>query len=306
MSEVDLTGIDLNLLVALDVLLDEQHVSKSAVRLGLSQPAMSRTLSRLRTVFDDPLIVRAQNGYAPTSRAEDLMVPLKAALSEIQGVFAASEFNPATAADIFRLSTLDYSELVLFPDLISRISTAAPGVQVEVLQRSIFSIDEILDGIADISIGLMPGNLPKHCMTEKLLEDDYVCVMHKDHPIAAQALTIESYLSYPHSIIHTGKSPGSFVDDALAQLGHTRRIAKRSPHFVASLFSIGKSDLLQTVPRRLVIPLLGSANLVMHDLPFELKPMVLSQIWHARNTNNPTHRWLREQVRLAAKSVLTH
>ncbi len=303
MSEVDLNRIDLNLLVALDVLLEEQHVSKSAIRLGLSQPAMSRTLSRLRDAFDDPLIVRAQGGYAPTARAEALAANLKVALSEVRGVFADPEFEPATANDTFRLSTLDYSELVVFPELFSRIRAAAPEVQIEVLQRTIFSIEEILDGIADISIGLMPASLPKHCVTEPLLKDDYVCVMHKNHPIANDQLTLGNYLKHPHSIIHTGKAPGSYVDDSLAELGHERRIVKRSPHFVASLFSIGKSDLLQTVPRRLAIPLLASADLVMHDLPFKLRPMVLSQMWHARNNNNATHRWLREQVRQAAFSV---
>ncbi len=306
MSEVDLTKVDLNLLVALDVLLEEMHVTKSADRLGLSQPAMSRTLSRLRTVFDDPLIVRAENGYAPTSRAEELSGPLKTALSEIRGVFAESEFNPATAVNTFRLSTLDYSELVVLPELIGRIRTAAPRAQVEVMQRSIFSTDEIVGGTTDISIGLMPGPLPKHCMVQKLLEDDYVCVMHKDHPIAGEKLTMKNYLRFPHSIIHTGKSPGSYIDDALAQLGHARRIAKRSPHFIASLFSIGKSDLLQTVPRRLATPLLASADLVLHDLPFKLKPMVLSQIWHARNNNNRPHRWLRNQVQEAAERVMKH
>lgn len=217
--------------------------------------------------------------------------------------FAEPEFDPKTAEDTFRLSTLDYSELVLFPDLFSQIRQEAPGVQIEVMQRSIFSIDEIIDGISDISIGLMPSNLPKHCVTEMLLEDHYVCVMHKDHPIASDALTIETYLEYPHSIIHTGKSPGSYIDDSLAKLGHERRIVKRSPHFVASLFSIGKSDLLQTVPRRLATPLLDAANLVVHDLPFQQRPMVLSQMWHARNTHNATHRWLRGQVRHAAAQV---
>ena len=304
MSEVDLAKIDLNLLVALDVLLEEQHVSKSATRLGLSQPAMSRTLSRLREAFNDPLIVRTHGTYAPTARAEALAGNLKAALSEVRGVFADAEFDPATASDIFRLSTLDYSELVVFPELFGAIRRAAPGVQIEVLQRTIFSIDEIVDGRADISVGLMPASLPKHCVTETLLQDDYVCVMHKNHPIAREPLTLENYLEHPHSIIHTGKAPGSYIDDSLALLGHTRRIVKRSPHFVASLFSIGDSDLLQTVPRRLAVPLLGAADLVMHDLPFELRPMVLSQMWHARNNNNAAHRWLRNQVRRAAQTVV--
>ena len=305
MSKVDLSSIDLNLLVALDVLLDELHVSKAAERLGLSQPAMSRTLARLRTVFDDPLIVRAQKGYAPTARAEILKSSLKTALMEVGRVFAETEFDPVRSLDTFRLSTLDYAELVIFPALMNNIRTTAPGVRVEVLQRTIFSIEEIVDGIADISIGLMPRSLPKHCASEMLFEDDYVCVMHKGHPIATESLTLENYLKFPHSIIHTGKAPGSFVDDELARLGHERKIVKRSPHFVASLFAIGHSDLLQTVPRRLALPIMKAADLVLHDLPFDLNPLRVSQMWHSRNTDNATHKWLRQQVQIATQSILS-
>ncbi len=305
MSKVDLSSIDLNLLVALDVLLDELHVSNAAERLGVSQPAMSRTLTRLRVVFDDPLIVRAQKGYAPTARAEKLKNYLKTALMEVRRVFAETEFDPATALDTFRLSTLDYAELVLFPELMNNIRSAAPGVRIEVLQRSIFSIEEIVGGNADISIGLMPRSLPKHCESESLFEDDYVCVMHRGHPIARETLTLENYLKYPHSVIHTGKAPGSYVDDELAKLGHERNIIKRSPHFVASLFALGQSDMLQTVPRCLALPMMVAADLVLQDLPFNLNPMKVSQMWHSRNTDNTTHKWLRRQVQMAVQTVLS-
>lgn len=303
MSEVDLSKVDLNLLVALDVLLDERHVSNSAARLGLSQPAMSRTLSRLRSVFNDPLIVRTQSGYEHTARAEELVQPLKGALGEIRGVFASSDYDPSTAENTFRLSTLDYAELVVFPELFSRLRRSAPGIKVDVLQRTIFSIDAVEKGATDISLGVIPRNLPKHCKAEKLLEDDYVCVMHQDHPLATEELTLKGYLAYPHSTIDTGKSAGSAVDDALAEHGAKREVFKRSPHFIASLFSLGKSDLLQTVPRRLASPLLAPANLVLRELPFSIAPIVLSQLWHARNNENPPHRWLREQIRLASRRV---
>ncbi|MEM8685931.1 MAG: LysR family transcriptional regulator [Pseudomonadota bacterium] len=300
---MDISKIDLNLLVALEVLLEERHVSRSAARLGLSQPAMSRALGRLRAVFDDPLIVRTQSGYEPTARAQELEKSLAVALAEIRGVFAPSEFDPATAQHTFRLSTLDYSELVIFPGLMSRLRLSAPGIKVDVQQRSLFSIDDIDEGTTDISIGVMPKSLPKHLNAETLFEDDYVCVMHKDHPLALDDLTLEAYLSFPHSTIDTGKSPSSTVDDVLALAGAERRILKRSPHFIASLFSLGKSDLLQTVPRRLASPLLSPANLVLHELPFKVEPIVLSQLWHARDDDHPPHQWLREQMRLAARSV---
>lgn len=304
MNEVNLKSVDLNLLVALDVLLEERHVTNSAMRLGLSQPAMSRTLNRLRKLFNDPLIVRAQKGYDTTPRAEELTATLKTALAQVRAIFSEAEFDPATSADKFRISTLDYSELVIFPQLMGRIRAAAPGVKLEVLQRSILSVEEIIDGAADISIGLKPSKFPKHCVAETLFEDDYVCVMHKDHKIAGQKLTMENYLKYPHSIIHTGLTPGSYLDDALAKLGYERNIVKRSPHFVASLFAIGQSDMLQTVPRRLATPMIKAAGMIAHNLPFKIKPMVLSQMWHSRNTNNPTHKWMRGQIRASARDLM--
>jgi len=303
MSHVNLKDIDLNLLVALEVLLEECNVTNSAVRLDVSQPTMSRTLARLRETFSDPLLVRVAKGYERTARADELLGTLRSALSEVRRTFAEQIFDPATATGLFRISSLDYPEVAILPKLMRAVRFEAPGLQIVVVQKSIQSIEEIVDGKADLSIGLMPSSLPKHCFVQKLYEDDYVCVMHRSHPLANSKLTLDGYLSYPHSIIDTGKTPGSFLDDVLAQRGLSREIVKRSPHFVASLLSIGETDLLQTAPRRLAAPLLKSADLVMRDLPFEMKPVVLSQLWHARNNRSPVHRWFREQIVLAAQCI---
>ena len=187
------------------------------------------------------------------------------------------------------------------PGLMRTVRRLAPGMRIEVVQKTILSIEEIVDGTADLSLGLMPTTLPKHCVMQTLYEDEYVCVMHKDHPLAGSELTVEAYLDYPHAVIHTGKVPGSFVDSMLAKHGLSRRIVKFSPHFVASVLSIRDTDLLHTAPRRLAEPMLEAAGLVMRELPIKLEPVVLSQLWHARHTLDPLHRWFREQVALVAR-----
>jgi len=303
MQQVNLNEIDLNLLVALDVLLDECHVTRSANRLNLSQPAMSRTLTRLRVAFDDPLLVRVVGGYERTTRADALQEPLRQALDQVRLTFERPEFDPATSTETFRISTLDYTEVVISPAFMERITRYAPEVQIEIARRSIYSIEEVLDGHADISLGVMPKSLPKHCVVQPLFEDRYVCLMHKSHPLVNAQLTLKDYLDYPHSIIHTGNRPGSHIDDVLESLGHSRKIAKKSPFFAASLFSLGRTNLLQTVPKRLATPVLHAMDLVIRDLPFEVAPLVISQMWHARNTDNPSHTWLRGQLHGAAQSV---
>lgn len=303
MQQVDLKNIDLNLLVALDVLLDERHVTNAASRLNLSQPAMSRTLARLRDSFDDPLLVRVAGGYQRTARADALMRPLKDALDQVRLTFAKPTFDPGTAASTFRICTLDYTEVVISPTFMERITRLAPVARIEIVRRSIYSAEEIMEGHADISLGVMPNSLAKHCIVQPLFEDRYVCLMHKNHPLANTKLTLEDYLDYPHSIIHTGERPGGHIDDALQSLGHSRRVAKRSPYFIASLFSLGESNLLQTVPKRLATPMLSAMNLVMRDLPFDVAPLAISQMWHARDTDNPSHKWFREQLLDAVRAL---
>ncbi len=303
MQQVNLNNIDLNLLVALDVLLDECHVTKSADRLDISQPAMSRTLARLRKTFDDPLLVRVPNGYERTARAEDLIEPLKEALDQVRQTFAKPSFDPSTATDVFRISTLDYAEVVVLPTFMDLVTRKAPYSQIEIVRRGFFSLDEVLDGRADISFGVIPSSVPKHCVVQPLFEDSYVCVMRKNHPLAKTEFTMDEYLEYPHSIVQTGVGSGSHVDDVLRRSGCNRRIAKCSPYFIGSLLSIGNTDLIETLPKRMVEPLLRAGNLVMRDLPFPVEPVTLSQIWHARNSNNISHRWFRHQISLAAQSV---
>ena len=296
MSEVDLRKIDLNLLVALDVLLDECHITNSAHRLNLSQPAMSRTLARLREAFDDPILVRVPNGYNRTERARALAEPLKAVLDQIRYTLAEPVFDPKSYSGEFRICTLDYGEVVVVPRFMKVISEKAPNAKIVIVHRPIYAIAEMLEGTADIILGSMFPSTPKHCMKQHLYDDIFVCVMHKDHPLAEQELTMEDYVEYPHSIIHTGERPGTQVDDALEKEGLTRRVAKQSPHFFASLMSLGDTNIIQTVPERLAKVMQDSNNLIIKSLPFDIDPIRVGQVWHSRDNLNPMHQWFRTQL----------
>lgn len=297
---MDLHHVDLNLLVALEVLLDECHVSNSADRLNISQPAMSRTLSRLRTTFGDPLLVRVTNGYERTERGDAIAEKLAETLNQIRLTFMKPEFDPTTATGVFRIATLDYGELVVLPAFMRSVTACAPNMQIELVRKGFNSVEEILVGSADLSIGIMPNTTPKHCMVQKLFEDDYVCAMHKDHPLANSELTMDGYLKHPHATIHTGPSHGSIIDDTLERMGHTRFIAKRSPHFITSLLTLGESNLMQSTAKRSALRLQEASDLVVKELPFPMKPLTISQAWHERHNHNPSHKWFRDQVALAA------
>ncbi|MEM7068631.1 MAG: LysR family transcriptional regulator [Pseudomonadota bacterium] len=300
MRNMDLRKIDLNLLVVLNVLLEELHISNSASRLNLSQPAMSRALARLREMFDDPLIVRVSKGYRRTPRGESLVNPVQFILDNIQSTLTEREFDPEVYQREFAICTLDYGEAVLVPKIMERLMADAPGIKLKITHRRIYSIAEVLDGSADILLGTIPESPPKHCVVQPLYDDRFVCVVHKQHPLANRTMTLNDYVSYPHSIIHTGESPGTSIDVALEQLNLRRNIVKSSPHFVASILSVGRTDVIQTIPHRLADMVVQYSDLVVKELPIEVGPVKIGQMWHMRNLKDQAHIWFREVVKAAA------
>ena len=295
MSQTHIENIDLNLLVALDVLLEERHITNAAVRLKISQPAMSRTLVRLRTTFNDPLIVRTQSGYAATARAEDLVEPVKDILLRIQRTLIQPTYDPTIEVGEFRVSTLGYGEVVVIPKFMTAVAKDTPNVEIVVVSRSVYSISEILEGRADVLFGARLPETSQACVLQPLYEDKFVCVMSDRHPLATTELTLEGYLEYPHSIIHTGERSGSHVDTLLEKLGHKRNIRKRSPHWTASLMSLATTNLLQTVPERMAKSLANTGGLVVKELPFELPTSKFEMMWHSRFNDDPRHKWFRDK-----------
>lgn len=304
MTEKHVNNIDLNLLVALDVLMQERHITNSAIRLGITQPAMSRTLVRLRETFNDPLIVRTLDGYVSTPRAETLIEPVKNILAQIQWILSDQKFDPATATGEFKVCTLGYGEIVVIPTFMELLSKVSPDVGIVIVNRSLYSSTEALDGKADIVFGALLPDTSKSWVIQPLYEDRFYCVMSKTHPLAKHELTLDRYLEYPHSIIHTGERPGLYpVDTALAKLGYKRKIAKSSPHWTSALISLGKTNLLQTVPGLMARSIANTGSYVVKPLPFDMKPVVMGLMWHSRNNNDPRHKWFRDKFSEAAMII---
>jgi len=298
LDDPEVRRFDLNLLVALDALLEERSVSRAAVRLGLSQPAMSRALGRLRKAFGDQLLVRGQSGYVPTTRAEALIAPVRRVLRESRALLEPGSFDAATARLQFRVVTNDYCALVLLPRLVNAIRAQAPGIDIEVGRTDPNSLDQLANGEADLVLGHLPPAARTGHLVQLLFEDPFVCVLRKDHPaLTGKKLTLKNYCSHPHCAADVDGSLTGEVDAALTALGESRRVAFRTPHFLAALFVVAGSDLIQTAPRSLAEELAPVTGLALVDLPLRIAPASVGQIWHERHQTDPAHAWLRAQVK---------
>ena len=309
MSEWNLRKVDLNLLVALNAVLEEKHITNAAARLNISQSAMSKTLVRIKETFKDPILVRMPNGYELTNRATALKIPVQQILNDVRDVIDTPQFDPATTENEFIISVLDYAEIMVGSSFMNRIIQQAPNSRISVVARRPHVIEDLINGHIDITFGAVPNNLPKDCVVEKLFDGKMVCVVGKEHPLANKKMTLDDYLAYPHAILHAGLYDGLEVvpvDVALAKLGRKRKVIKKSPNFIASIFSLRTTPMILGLPRITVLPLLDAAGLVMHELPFDVPPTKFSLIWHKRNKDDPSHTWFREELKAVIKDVLAN
>jgi len=297
MREPEVRRFDLNLLVALDALLEERNVSKAAAKLGLSQPAMSRALGRLRKSFGDQLLVRGQNGYVPTSRAEDLIAPVRRVLQESRALLEPGKFDPKSGHAQFRIITNDHCGFVLLPDIVGDVRAQAPGIDIEVMRLDGDSLDQLANGDADLLIGRPPSSARAGHLVQLLLEEPHVCAVREGHPALKGGLSLKDYCAYPHCDTEANGPLSGQIDAALTALGEKRRVALKTPDFIAALFIVASTDLIHTAPRSLAQRLAPTAGLKIVDLPFKIAPAPISQIWHERHQTDPAHAWLRAQVK---------
>ncbi len=303
--DVDLAGIDLNLLLVLDALLEERHVTRAAKRLGLTQPACSHALGRLRVALGDPLLVRGPRGsMMPTTRAETLAPGLREALRGLAGALRGSApWRPKDARRSFRIACGDYAELVLFAPLVRRLAKVAPGIGVWMTQLSLSREDmvaQLASGAADLAIGPPRRDWPEGVFARTLFEERFRCVMRKGHRAAKEKLTLARYCALSHLLVSPRGTPGSLVDDALAALGKTRRVVAGIPHFAVAPHVVAGSDLVATLGTHVVDACAGSLGLEVRPLPFEVPPFAITMTWHERVHRDPVQLWLRDQIAAAA------
>lgn len=294
-------GFDLNLLIVFDAVIQERSVTRAGSRVGLSQPAMSHALNRLRYMLKDELFVRTPDGMVPTARAEALAQPLRNALSEMQLALEPPAFDPARSDRRFTLAINNYAAVVLAPPLVAAVSAAAPAVQLNLEPSGTLNINDILDrGEFDLTLGSLaiPG---ERFAVQQLLEDPFVMVMRRGHPAGRRKLTAAGFADLPHLGTSSSRED-TFVDRWLAERGVVRRIALRAP-FLSAAHILVESDLVATLSRRVAEDFVRSHPLQIREPPFDSPRVRTVMQWHQRLDGHPAHRWLREIIRSVAKTL---
>jgi len=287
----NLRAVDLNLLVVLDALLHERHLTRAAARLPMSQPAVSHALARLRTLLGDPLFHRTRGGLRPTPHALALEAPLRDVLAQVRRLLAGAVFDPAASRRTFRLAMSDYGASVVLPPLVRRLRAQAPGIDLEISYTSRGGmIAGVADGQLDLALAVF-GETPADIRRAVLFHEPFVCVM--DAAGTAGPLALDDYLARPHVLVAASQDQRSGeVDAALARLGRARRVALRLPHWTAAPAVVAGTDLVLTVAQRTVMP--TPPGLAVQPVPFPIDPLGFEMIWHERADGDAGLHWLRE------------
>ena len=295
MRHVNWRAFDLNLLVVFDGLMQERSVTRAGRRLGMSQPALSHALNRLRYLLKDQLFIRTPRGMAPTPRAEQLALPLRQALADMQLALQPEAFAPAEANRRFSIAVNNYAAIVLAGPLVSAVFVAAPLLQLDLRPSGTLDVFQLLDrGDLDIAIGTF-DDVGERFATAKLLEDEFVAVMRRTHPAGRRPLSTAAFGALRHAAISSSGDDTGFIDRSLATHGTKRRIELRLPYLSAGSV-LAKSDFVATLSRRVAGALARDPALELRELPFRSPSVNTSLLWHRRFDGYPAHRWLRDLI----------
>jgi DNA-binding transcriptional LysR family regulator len=293
---MDSTDFDLNGLRALDVLLRERHVSRAARILGISQPAMSRALARLRDQFDDDLLVRTETGLGLTARAETLVEPVRKILTDASALVHPQDFNPASLNEQVTLAGLDMEFRLLLPGLSGRLALEAPSLSLRAIQFTQGDFGILDRGEADFVLTAIESRGGRY-RRRLLFNDRHVTLMNaRLARRIGPKLSMEDFLSLDHGLVSVEGHGEGLVDGALRAQGLRRRVVLRVPNFSLLPSILAARDILFTVPRRIVTTFPRSPRLEIRKPPVGLDDAVFYLYWHARNHHNPAHAWLRQQL----------
>lgn len=293
-----LRNLDLNLLPTLDALLRERNVTRTAEQLGLSQPAVSAALRRLRRHFGDELLNRTGNRYELTPLAQQLRSRTEAALDGVHRVFDASPaFDPATSERQFTLMISDYAMAVLGERLASRLATEAPGVRLRMTQTVTTVVDQPMEALRSIDGLLLPHGFLSDIPVTDLYEDTWVCVVAADNDRVGDALTMEEVATLPWVVMWD--LPTAFAPAArqLSMMGVEPRVEMTVDSFLAVPFLLAGTDRIAVLQRRLVERLAATARVRMLPCPWDVVPLKEAMWWHPSFRPDPGHQWLRSTLR---------
>lgn len=295
----NLRGVDLNLLVVLDTLLRERHVTRAARTIGLSQPAMSSALARLRHVFKDDILVRTAAGMQPTPRAEALIEPVRQAIGQIERVLENDQsFDAETSERRFTLRLSDLLSYLILPSLMAEIAATAPRIALDVKHLSpLQTIDALERDEVDIavSMGLEHTGTIKR---QVLFEDRMVAVMRSAHPLAMGNLTLKRFLATRHLKVSMAPTDIRFADDVLSKTNSERDVALNVPHWLLVPHVLATNDYVAVMPGAYASAV-QNRTLVIRELPFAAKTFDWCLFWHRRHDADPANKWLRAQIEMA-------
>lgn len=301
---MNLAEIDLNLLSAFDALWAERQVTRSARRLGISQPAMSDALRRLRVLFGDALFVRAGGAMQPTPRAVALARDLGPILQRVREVMGDQiAFAPQEVEKTFTIASTDYTSMVLLPGLISRLRVVAPGVDLRIVGYQKAAIGGMLErGETDMAIGVFADPPPSSVRTA-LFSERFVGIVRAGHPALTEgAMTAERFATLPQALVSLNADRRGVIDDRMQALGLQRRIALVVPYMLLLPSVLAASDLIATLPQRIALRLEG-AGLQPFDLPFPTEDWSVDLLWSPTARTDRASAWLRGLIVETAKGL---
>jgi DNA-binding transcriptional LysR family regulator len=297
---MDIRAVDLNLLKAFDALVSERAVTRAAARIGLSQPAMSHALARLRSLFADDLFVRTPTSMEPTARAREIAPLVAAAIEHIEAALNLGiGFDPAKSAGIFTAGMAEYAEVALVGRLAASFAREAARATLRLTPTTGAEAAEQLDrGAIDVAVSHL-GALPAHIESVVLLRDPFVVVARKGHPAAAQPLSLEAYAAQDHVLVSPRGATSGALDRILVDFGLKRRLALLVATYLAVPAALAGSDLIATVPRRTARQIAAIAEIAIMPLPIDFA-MTVSMAWHRRAASEPAQTWFRSLLIEAA------
>jgi DNA-binding transcriptional LysR family regulator len=287
--------LDLNLLRAFDAIATEGSVTVAGERIGLSQPAMSNALARLRQIFDDPLFVRTPRGMRPTPFAQQLAQPVREALRLIQTALQQhAGFEPRSSGNTFRLFMSDIGEMVFLPGLLERIKHDAPGIKIEVVRIPIKDVHTALEaGEIDLAVGFLPG-LTTGMWALPLFREHYVCMLRADHPLIGDRINAKQFRESAHVLVSYAGTGHQVIEETFVKEGLGDRIAVRVPHFLVVPMILARTDLVVTVPSRVAEVFARLGHFKVLKLPLAMPSFEVRLHWHQRFNQDPANRWLRQ------------
>ncbi len=297
-----LRQLDLNLLIALDVLVAESSVTKAAERMNMSQSAMSYSLKRLRTILQDEILVRTSRDMEVTPYGRAVGDRVRQILAEIQSTLLTKEtFNALTSNETFKIAVSDYTEATIGVNLLQQIATEAPNIKIRIDNLDKKTVMEMLDrNQLDLVINAHLSFKNWH-VVENLYQEEFVCVFRDDKDL--EEISLADYLKRSHILVSLQDDFQGISDRILEQQQQSRQVVWSTSHFMAVPFLLANSDCIALLPNRMAQQCAKAMKLKILPPPIPVEGFTVSMVWHQRNTNNPSHQWLRQQIIKATEQI---